>query len=168
MNGLGNIAGTSFLQRMLRFSSFALVLGGLLVPPAAAASRTDVRGDIPVKQIPAVMAQALVPGLQMAVLHDGTVALYHFGIADVQSGRAVTDDTVFEAASLSKPVFAYGVLLLASRGKIDLDAPVGRYLDGVSPEVARLTARRLLSHSAGIALSRDGKPAEPRKGSSHP
>ena len=46
-----------------------------------------------------------------------------FGVADVRTRTPVTSETVFEAASLSKPVFAYAVMRLATEGWIDLDAP---------------------------------------------
>lgn len=108
--------------------------------------------------VPSLMEEALVPGLQMAVISDGIVEVLPFGIRDAQSGARVTEDTVFEAASLGKPVFSYGVLRLASEGKIDLDAPIGRYVDGLAPDTAAITARQLLSHSAGLPNGRASGP----------
>lgn len=71
-----------------------------------------------------------------------------YGLADPFSGRRFTPDTPVDSASLAKPVTAAGVLLLARDGKIDLDAPVRRYL----PEYphASTTVRHLLAHSAGL------------------
>lgn len=111
---------------------------------------------MPPRDLPKIMDEALVPGLQMATIQRGKVRVFSYGVADVQTGRAVSDSTVFEAASLGKPVFAYGVLRLASQGRIDLDAPVGRYLGGLDPQSASLTARRLLSHSAVPASNAEG------------
>jgi CubicO group peptidase (beta-lactamase class C family) len=102
------------------------------------------------------MDEALVPGLQMAIIDRGQVRVFSYGVADARTRRPVSDSTVFEAASIGKPVFAYGVLLLASRGRIDLDAPIGRYLDGLTPAQAGLTARRLLSHTGNLG----GSPAD--------
>lgn len=72
-----------------------------------------------------------------------------YGLADPFKGRAFTPDTPVDSASLAKPVTSAAVLLLARDGKLDLDAPVRRYL----PEYpqARTTARDLLAHSAGLS-----------------
>lgn len=141
-------------------------LSALLAAACAAAPGPAASGmAVPSRDLPRIMAEALVPGLQVAVIDHRRVRVSGFGVADVQSRRPVTDRTVFEAASLSKPVFAYGVLRLASRGRIDLDAPIGRYLDGLEPRQASQTARRLLSHSgdfAGTAQGEDGAASAPR------
>lgn len=79
-----------------------------------------------------------------------------YGLADPFDGRAFTPETPADSGSLAKPVTAAAVLLLARDGKIDLDAPVQKYL----PEFphAFTTVRQLLSHSAGLELkeSADG------------
>lgn len=73
-----------------------------------------------------------------------------YGWADPFEKRAFTPDTPADSGSLAKPVTAAAVLLLARERKIDLDAPVQRYL----PEYphAAATVRHLLSHSAGLHL----------------
>jgi len=95
-----------------------------------------------------------VPGLSMAIVRDGKI-LWHgaFGVRDAATGVPVADDTVFEAASLSKPVFAYAVLKLADAGQLDLDAPLSKYLPGDyvdDPRARSITARRVLSHTTGF------------------
>jgi len=56
------------------------------------------------KDIPDLMSQADVPGLSIAILRNGRTAwLHNFGIKDTKNKQPVTDDTIFEAASLSKP-----------------------------------------------------------------
>jgi CubicO group peptidase (beta-lactamase class C family) len=106
------------------------------------------------------MREALVPGLQVARIRDGRVeSVRAYGMADAEKGRAVTRETVFEAASLGKPVFAYGVVKLASAERIDLDAPILRYLPDLKGAAARLTARQLLSHQGG--LPNGGSPRAP-------
>ena len=70
-----------------------------------------------------LMARAGVPGLSMAVVRGGRVAWSGaFGVASAVTKTPATEETIFEAASLSKPVFAYAVLRLADEGRIDLDA----------------------------------------------
>jgi CubicO group peptidase (beta-lactamase class C family) len=112
-----------------------------------------------------MMEQAIVPGVQVAVIEHGQIRVSPFGVADVQSGKPVTAGTVFEAASLGKPVLAYAVLKLATDGRIDLDAPVARYLEGLSGGFEKLTARQLLSHTAGLPNTGPAAPnipGEPR------
>lgn len=81
--------------------------------------------------IPRLMRDGDVPGLSLVVVREGRV-LWHgaFGVRDASTGARIGDDTIFEAASLSKPVFAYAVLKLVNAGKLDLDAPVAKYLPG--------------------------------------
>src|SRR5262249_26786218 len=76
--------------------------------------------------------------------------------------RPVDDNTVFEAASLSKPVFAYAVLKLVEQGKIGLDVPLTKYLpkpyvDG-DPRLEKITARIVLSHRTGFPNWRGPNP----------
>ena len=65
----------------------------------------------------------------------------------------MSEETVFEAASLGKPVFAYAVLRLVDAGVIDLDRPLFDYLpipDANNPRMKRVTARHVLSHTTGL------------------
>lgn len=87
----------------------------------------------------------------MAVIRDGTVQ----GVYAASIGAAVNADTVFQTASLSKWLTAWGVMALVEQGKLDLDAPVSRYLKRwtLPPSAfdnSKVTARRLLSHTAGL------------------
>ncbi|MBN1587900.1 MAG: beta-lactamase family protein, partial [Pirellulales bacterium] len=72
-------------------------------------------------------------------------------------------DTLFEACSMSKPVFAYAVLKLAEQGRLDLDKPLVEYLDKPympdQPRHRAITARMVLSHTSGLPNIR--KPGEP-------
>lgn len=108
------------------------------------------------RNIPALMKEADVPGLSVALIRNGEVAWQHaFGVKDSNTKEPVTDNTVFEAASLSKPVFAYAVLKLVDAGKFDLDKPLNQYLPGdydvgPDPRLGQITARRVLSHTTGF------------------
>ncbi len=86
-----------------------------------------------------------------AVIRDGTVQ----GVHAASIGVAVNADTVFQTASLSKWLTAWGVMALVDQGKLDIDAPVSRYLERwtLPPSAfdnSKVTARRLLSHTAGL------------------
>jgi CubicO group peptidase (beta-lactamase class C family) len=89
--------------------------------------------------------------LALVLIEDGTVAQSHA----MSIGKPVSGDTMFQLASVSKWVTTWGVMTLVEEGRIDLDAPVSRYLKrwqlppGDYP-AAQVTVRRLLSHTAGL------------------
>ena len=107
------------------------------------------------KSIPQLMKDGDVPGLSIAVINDAKVVWQQsFGVANSATNQPVSADTIFEAASLSKPVFAYGVLRLVEKGKLDLDTPLVKYLPKPYVEnderANRITARMVLSHTTGF------------------
>ena len=116
-------------------------------------------------RIPGLMEQAGVQGAQIAVLSGGKTAWHaSFGVANADTKAPVTDTSVFEAASLSKPVFAYAVLTLVDAGLLDLDTPISKYLPGRYDvgDDARLdliTPRHVLSHRSGFPNWRSGSDA---------
>jgi CubicO group peptidase (beta-lactamase class C family) len=106
------------------------------------------------------MDSAGIPGLSMAILEDGEIAFSKgFGVRGIGDGRPVDENTVFEAASLSKPVVAYLALELVDAGLLDLDRPFVEYAE--IPELpdergGRITARMVLSHTTGLQNERIG------------
>ena len=100
------------------------------------------------------MAHWGVPGVSVAVIEGGEVAWAKaWGVKDVETGEPATPTTLFQAASISKPVAVMGMLRLVEAGRLALDEPVRRYL--TSWEVPGhdfdepVTLRRLASHTAG-------------------
>ena len=78
--------------------------------------------------VQAQMNESRIPGLALAIVHgDQIVYLKGYGSAD-PSGRPVTPQTPFMLASLAKPMTTLAVMQLVEAGKLDLDAPVQRYL----------------------------------------
>ncbi len=116
------------------------------------------------KKVPSLMSAASIPGLSMAWISDGRVAWSRgFGVRDASTRAPVTESTVFEAASLSKPVFAYAVLKLVDRGVLELDKPLTSYLPAPyiagDDRVKQITARMVLKHTTGFPNWRPiGKP----------
>lgn len=101
----------------------------------------------------ALLADHHVPGAAVATIIEGRISTRNYGVADVESGAKVGDDTVFEAASIGKVVFAYAVLRLADQGRIDLDRPLQSDLPApyiADPRAARITARMVLAHRTGL------------------
>jgi CubicO group peptidase (beta-lactamase class C family) len=102
-----------------------------------------------------LMQHAYIPGISAAIVADGKLAWNGvMGVADTKSNTPVAATTVFEAASLSKPVFAYLVLKLVSKGILTLDQPLHEVLPyprfNNHPHSQLLTARLVLSHQTGL------------------
>jgi D-alanyl-D-alanine carboxypeptidase len=92
-----------------------------------------------------------IPGISVAiVLPDGSTWLGVSGMADVESETAVSRSTAFAVASISKTFTAALVLALAQEGRIDLDAPVRRYLPGLTKVSSKVRVRQLLDHTSGL------------------
>lgn len=149
-----------------------LVSPGCWTPPSgssedAASSEAAAVGRELERLIPDLMTRARVPGLQIALISDGGVVFERgFGTTGGPGEAAVDADTVFEAASLTKPLFAYLVMTLVDEGVLDLDRPIVEYLTPETVEQAlghgldaegfrrdwfeTITARHVLSHSSGL------------------
>ncbi len=147
-------------------SSLALTLCLLLSHTAHTQTRTapktfknlvgkEVSSDTITAFVHENMKLAGVPGLSMAIINDGEV-VYHLvdGYSDVSAKQKVSDKTIFEGASLSKPLFAYFVMGFVQEGTLDLDKPLYQYLpyaDIADDErYKKITARMVLSHTTGF------------------
>lgn len=154
---------TRITRRTFALRSSAALLAAALSPRSLAALDENGRKRLTTRMLskeflaglPRLMELAYVPGLSVAVVESGRMTWAGgFGVKKAETTDAVDADTVFPAASLSKPVFAYGVLRLREEGLIDLDRPLVNYLpDAYALEDARsklITARHVLSHSSGF------------------
>ena len=168
-------------ERSLR----ALVLSALLAIPLACSDETPVdEEDLPTPDERATLVEGRiltsvqvegrpeaaftlaermefygVPGASIAVLNDGKIEWARaYGVSDASGGRPATERTLFQAASMSKPVAAVSALQLVEEGLVDLDTDVNEYLYSwkVPPSDAAngepVTLRRLLTHSAGLTV----------------
>jgi CubicO group peptidase (beta-lactamase class C family) len=118
-----------------------------------------------VRQLPKLLELAMVPGAAAAVIDEGRIREQGFGSASVDPMRRVADGTVFEAASLGKPLFAYQVLRLVDAGLLGLDHTLYDYLptpEADNPQMRKVTVRHVLSHTTGLPNWRqDPGPLEP-------
>ena len=102
-----------------------------------------------------LMDSLQIPGIAVAIINDSKV-VYHntLGLMRSDAQEVVTDKTLFEAASLSKPLFAYFVMKQVEKGILDLDQPLYEYLPYPDIEYDEryklITARMILSHSSGF------------------
>jgi len=97
-----------------------------------------------------------IPGVQVAVAIDGTLVWSEgFGYADAARKRPVTRATQFRIGSVSKPLTAAAVVLLYEQGKLDLDAPIQRYVPTFPDKGYPISTRQLAGHLAGIRHYKD-------------
>lgn len=178
--------------RLLTATVLSLSAWACSAPPMATAGPGDgaapgvvaaIPRTPPAQALDAELARAMAAvgarGLAVALIADGQVTYVQAMGQRNEAGDALQTDTVMYGASLTKPLFAYAVMQLVDEGRIDLDAPIERYLPQPLPSYApqpgypdwralagderwrRLTPRMLLSHRSGLAnfasLEPDGK-----------
>ena len=114
---------------------------------------------LPANSIAERMAALKVPGASVAVINDGVVEWARgYGVAEAGSSTPVTPRTLFQAASISKPVAALAALRLVEQGRLVLDEDVNARLrswrvpENELTKTEKVTLRRLLSHTAGLTV----------------
>ncbi|MFP4546883.1 MAG: serine hydrolase domain-containing protein [Fidelibacterota bacterium] len=114
---------------------------------------------VPAMNINERMAHHKVHGLSVAVIHKGKVEWEKgYGVVAAESQDSVTSETLFQAASISKPVAALAALHLVERGELDMDIPVNQQLrswkvpENEFTKEEKVTLRRLLNHTAGLTV----------------
>jgi CubicO group peptidase (beta-lactamase class C family) len=153
---------TSNAKRLVGVITVALtstgVLAGLMAleaqpaPPPELASLTDrLENDQPL-----FMAAYNVPGVAVAVVRDGEpVWSSGYGLASAADGTEMTADTVFQVASISKSLTAWGVMHLVETGQVSLEEPIESYLTRWAFPPSKygssgVTVARVLNHTAGL------------------
>jgi CubicO group peptidase (beta-lactamase class C family) len=159
-------------------SVFLIILIGLVsaLHPGAAQPTAPLKTDVAKEKlvaelertIPDLMKKASIPGLTIALVRDGKLLWAKgFGVKSTKTNEPVTEDTIFEAASLTKPFFAYAAMKMVESGELSLDRPLIEYvprdylekryiehsfdLEGFRSDWFRkVTARMVLSHSSGL------------------
>lgn len=129
--------------------AIALIIG-------CASPRVEVHPELrreKLAEIDAAITSAIssnkLPGGVLWIEHNGVQYERAYGRRSVEPAEAMTADTIFDAASLTKVIATMpAVMRLYEQGKIDLDAPVSRYLPGFS--VSEITVRQLLTHTSGL------------------
>jgi CubicO group peptidase (beta-lactamase class C family) len=91
------------------------------------------------------------PGAAIAiVMGDSVVYAKGFGVASIETGAPVTPEMLFRVGSVTKMFTGLTAVMLSSKGKLDLRAPVGRFAKGLHATMGRVTLDQLLSHTAGM------------------
>jgi CubicO group peptidase (beta-lactamase class C family) len=158
--------------RILLLAICGSLLPALGQPPRPAGVNDTILSQIP-QRMQHFVADQTVAGAVTLVAHGGAVIEFHAaGMADIEAGRPMQKGTIFQIMSMTKPVTAIGIMMLAEEGKLALRDPVEQYLPefrnqrvaaNVGPDAAHLslpdhpvTIRDLLTHTAGI---QDAAPA---------
>lgn len=129
----------------------ALMFGGLaLLSRTAGAQSTEWQRQLD-SAITAEMARTKTPGVQVAVAHNGRIIYAKaYGVADVETQRALTDATLLRIGSVTKMITGAVAAELAEQGKLDLRAPISRYVPSLDGrQVGAVTTHQLLTHTAG-------------------
>jgi CubicO group peptidase (beta-lactamase class C family) len=114
---------------------------------------------VPLMTLAGRMAELKVPGVSIAVINDGAIEWAKgYGVAEAGTQTPVTPRTLFQAASVSKPVAALAALRLVDQGRLVLDEDVNAKLkswkvpENEFTKAEKVTLRRLLSHTAGLTV----------------
>lgn len=115
--------------------------------PAAIAVANDQTRTL----LKARMAERHIPALQVAVVVDGRVVMSEaYGVANVEQRLAAGRQTLFPINSATKSFTGVAIMQLVEAGKVDLEAPISRYLDGLPEAWRAIRIRQLLAHSSGL------------------
>ena len=148
----------------------ALLTARVAAGHATAAAKPRPLGELQDEQrklIPDLMRRYKVPGLSLALVRDRQITWAEaFGLRDKETNSALTPETVFEGASLSKPAYSYVVLKLVELGKFSLERPLleylGRDLNPDEPRFRQVNARHVLTHTSGIEPQPGGEGRAPK------
>lgn len=114
------------------------------------------------EKIPQLMSQYLIPGLSIALINNSEIIWSEgFGVKNYQTKTPVNNETIFAAASLGKPLFAYLVMKLVEKGLLNLDLPLTNYTSKpyiFDPRIEQITARIILNHTPGFPNWSGDKP----------
>ena len=97
------------------------------------------------------MKELRIPGMQVTIVQHGKIALNKsYGMANLQDSVPVNNKSIFAINSCTKAFTGVAIMQLVEEGKIELAAPVSRYLDGLPSEWQPVTIKQLLTHISGL------------------
>jgi len=144
-----------------RLLCVALVFTLIARMPATAQTNTALPADKIAKietAISSFMSRQSIPAVSVAVVQDNQIQFQRgYGMADLENFVPAKALTVYRIASVSKSLTAVAAMQLAEKGKLDLDAPVQKYVPSFPTKIFPVTTRQLLAHLSGI---RNYKPGE--------
>lgn len=136
---------------MRHIVAFAALLFAALIPSGTSAQTRDTRAERADRTIRAYMSAFRVPGAQVAVVKDGRIVFSRaYGMSNIAFDAPATSKNVFTLASITKAFTGLAAMQAVQEGKLDLAAPVSRYLDALPEAWRAITIRHLLSHMSGL------------------
>jgi len=133
-------------NRFLRLAAAALLLSPLCAQRLGRSQIQEIE-----KAVSEEMAKQKIPGMSVAAgTNFKLLWSAGFGLADLENSVPARAQTVYRLGSISKPITAVAAMQLAESGKLDLDAPIQKYVPSFPEKPWPITARHLLSHLSGI------------------
>ncbi len=124
----------------------------ILVGTCTIANANTINFSEKIDSLIALQHKEVMPGGVVGVISgDDFVVKKCFGISDVEKDKAITENTLFDIASVAKQFTAFAILLLEQDGKIELDRDIRHYLPDLPDYGHKITVRHLLQHTSGIA-----------------
>jgi CubicO group peptidase (beta-lactamase class C family) len=141
------------MSMKLSFVPLSLMLLSVLLPSASLWFVQQQRFDF--SQLEKVALEELkrtnTPGAAVAVVSgDRLVFAKGFGTANIETGAPITPDMLFRVGSITKMFTAVVLVTLAEDKQINLDEPIGKYVQKLNPKLSVVTAHQLMSHTAGM------------------
>jgi CubicO group peptidase (beta-lactamase class C family) len=145
------------MNHLLRFVTLALAAVAAAVlsaaPRQSPAAQDNPKFDQLASLVQQKMAEYGVPGVAFGILKNGQLIERGFGLTNVDNPQPVTPDTIFALASISKTLTTTAIMRLVEQGKVDLNAPVKKYLPDFEVQDEAMTANvaiwHLLTHTPG-------------------
>ena len=137
---------------MLRRSFLIILIAALTAVPVSFALQEQQHdfGQLE-KVVLEELKETNTPGATVAIVSGNQVVyIKAFGVSNVETRTPMTPEMLFRIGSTTKMFTATALVTLAEEGKLKLDEPIGRHVDGLNPKIAGLTAHQLLTHTAGI------------------
>ena len=133
-----------------RLTVFGMVAASLVAPVLLAAQAPDWQRRLD-SLVLAELARTQTPGAQVAVAYDGRIVYAKaYGVADAETARPLTNASLLRVGSVTKMVTGAIAAELAEQGKLDLAAPISRYVPSLEGKrVGTATTQQLLTHTAG-------------------
>jgi CubicO group peptidase (beta-lactamase class C family) len=152
------------MNRVAVLGLMIVAAGWLVLPQTPARTAADARFENLVSLTGSKMQEHRVPGVALGIVDGGTMVLRGLGVTSVEDPLPITAHTVFPIASISKTFTATAMMRLVEQGKIDLRAPVQKYLPDFRVQdetVSRnVTVWNLLTHTSGW----EGQISAPERG----
>ena len=140
-------------HRLLTLTAAMLAAALLVSARPRAQPAADARIEALVALVSEKMRDYRIPGVALGIVENGTITLRGFGVTSVEDPLPVTTHTVFPIASISKTIAATAMMRLVEQGRVDLHAPVRKYLPDFRVQdetVSRdVTVWHLLTHTSG-------------------